>query len=433
MRRRGLVIAAVALLLVARCGNNPFEGCPQNVDSFTSCNNEGLRCTPSNETDACKAAGAFVCTKGTFVFQVDAKGTCSDSTLVCPLPGTECGTCTCDGHAFHCAENCCVCGNDSGPPTCPAPVVVSEGGACQSDLRCASLDHCDGGASAACACSGGTWTCSCIATPTVIASNAGGSAGIATDATYVYWTAFNAGMVNRALQVGGPLETLAASQTSPDAITLDSANVYWTNTTNPNGSVMTLAKAGDAGAPVSLASNLEFPESVAVDGTNVYWGMFNGVQKALLDAGAPMTLVAAQGHVNALAVDAANVYAATDYGVVVVPIGGGASVTLSPDPAQAVAVDSTNVYWASSNNVIQFTLATKVTTVIAPVEAAGMAVDGALIYWTEPIHGAVMKAPIGGGKLVVLALGEVAPKEIAVGTSNVFWTSGDDSVKSAPK
>ena len=176
------------------------------------------------------------------------------------------------------------------------------------------------------------------------------SAGIVADATSVFWTtqgslgsaggyAPGSGAVMRfdfpaiaSDDAGAPdpgddgggssAAVVAASQNQPFAITLDSANVYWTTAgTNANayadGAVMRAPLAG--GAPVAIATSQSYPYGLALDATHVYWASYGSGQST----GALMAA----------------------------PIAGGAPERRSRRgivPPTFVAVDADSIYWTTS-------------------------------------------------------------------------------------
>jgi len=101
---------------------------------------------------------------------------------------------------------------------------------------------------------------------TSVAANLIFPAGIAIDATNVYWTDNGDGTVNRAPRTGGTITTIASGQSFPFGIAIDSTNVYWTNN---GGQVMKAPLAG--GTATTLASGQSYPMGIAVDATSVYW------------------------------------------------------------------------------------------------------------------------------------------------------------------
>jgi hypothetical protein len=112
----------------------------------------------------------------------------------------------------------------------------------------------------------------------------------------------------------GGTPTAIASNQSPNAITADATNVYWTNLPQNGGAgttaaVMKVATAG--GTPVTLValSATAIPAFIAVDGTSVYWIEANGcVRKVPIAGGSPVALAAAPLLPGGIAVDATSVY-----------------------------------------------------------------------------------------------------------------------------
>jgi hypothetical protein len=73
---------------------------------------------------------------------------------------------------------------------------------------------------------------------TTIANRIAHPAGLAIDASYVYWT--DSASVTRAPLGGGPAMTLASRLNGPKQIAVDARAVYWTS--SGDGTVMKLAK-----------------------------------------------------------------------------------------------------------------------------------------------------------------------------------------------
>jgi hypothetical protein len=104
---------------------------------------------------------------------------------------------------------------------------------------------------------------------------------IAVDETHVYFTVnqydkVGAGSVMKASINGGGIVILAAGQTSPYSIALDTNYVYWTNKIdNPDagvaGSVWRVNKVG--GVPELVSPNQQSAVGISVDDTYAYWAI----------------------------------------------------------------------------------------------------------------------------------------------------------------
>jgi hypothetical protein len=220
-----------------------------------------------------------------------------------------------------------------------------------------------------------------------------GSAGLSVyridiDATNVYWTDNSGGRLQRIPIAGGTATTLASGQSGPSGIAVDAASVYWTST--GDGTIKKVPLAG--GTITTLASGLSFPEYVAVDTTSVYW----------TDRSAGKVMKVAKS-------------------------GGTATVLASGQTAPlAIAVDATSVYWC--NYTIAFAGeavrrvpkngGTIATIASGQIKLAGLALDTTSVYWSS--EGAINKAPLAGGSLMILATSSQPP--IVVDGVNLYWS-----------
>jgi hypothetical protein len=106
---------------------------------------------------------------------------------------------------------------------------------------------------------------------------------IAADGAHTYWTSgLEMGAVMQAGLSGGVPLTLVNNQFYPNAVTVDSSNVYFTVGKGGGGTVVKVPIGG--GAPVTLATAQAYPTSVAVNSTRVFWvnfgtGTINSVAK----------------------------------------------------------------------------------------------------------------------------------------------------------
>jgi hypothetical protein len=184
----------------------------------------------------------------------------------------------------------------------------------------------------------------------------GATSSLVSDGSYVYFTDFLDLPQRHVLRVpvdGGAVVTLAPAD-SPQCLTVDDQDVYWTD----RGGVLKVAKAGGATVTVAPPSQ-QIQHSIVVDQATVYWAA-NGVFRVSKDGGAVGTLVdGASGTVGGpcrgLALSAgglfASYYARVDAGgsaLVRVPLaadaGGLTTLVSSGDPTMLVA-SSTDLFW----------------------------------------------------------------------------------------
>jgi hypothetical protein len=217
--------------------------------------------------------------------------------------------------------------------------------------------------------------------PLVIAQESGRPAGIAVDATYVYYTTSTyqgtpgTGTVKRANLNGGGVVTLASGQLDPSYIAVDATNVYFTNW----GSSSTVMKGGrNPGEPVvTLVSGQSCPADIKVDATSVYWvnACSGQIMKVSKSGGNPVVLASDQTSAINLAIDGTSLYwvnNAQDGKVMTVGVNGGAPVTLAKGlkAPYLMATDSTYAYFATNESPKKIHRVSKTQANLAPTPAA---------------------------------------------------------------
>jgi hypothetical protein len=192
------------------------------------------------------------------------------------------------------------------------------------------------------------------------------------------------------------------------------------------------------GTPVTLvaAGSGEVFGSLAVDGTNVYWAEPSNPGAVLsvpVGGGAPKTLASQQPQPNSISIAGNSVYwTLFRYSVVSVPVGGGVPVTVGIGVMpNSVAADSNNVYFTDDGNgtVVQAPLAdagTQFMLVNMQPSPRNIAVDSTSVYWTSGTTqssstGSFVKTPIDGGAISTLVSGPCAPSYVVVRGSAAYY------------
>jgi hypothetical protein len=364
-------------------------------------------------------------------------------------------------------ETCCAPLGNQGAYACADPATNPQ--ACASDGRAdaspASGDAAppvdgaltnDGTCAFACAgvCSAGRCQVTVVSAPV---------SDFAVSGAYVYWTAFQDGVVMRVPVDGGSPTTVASGRAGAFRIAVDATSVYYTVSMTypdlPDGAIVKVPLSG--GSQTTLASTRSSPLAITLDAQNVYWTAMTPdylahpvqgtgtVMKVPLNGGPATVLATGLAEPLAIAVTASHVYWTDPNGIMTVPITGGTPVTLpTGNQPNGFTVDTTRIYWTgdviggpSSEAIRKMDFAGgSVVTLASWDYYAGplsVAVDASSVYWVNRQGlqglGSIMKVPIDGGTAVALASKPVSPLYLAVDASSVYWSTDNAIVKVTPK
>jgi Stigma-specific protein, Stig1 len=325
-----------------------------------------------------------------------------------------------------------------------APPICVSGTVCKG--TCVDLTQ-DPGNCGACAddCTGG----SCLNGLCMLASGQAYPGAIVVGRDSVY---FGTSAQSQDALMKVPLAGGAPSVVAPEAafaLAVDESSVYWST----GGAIRTLPVAG--GAAISLATTGGGVYAIALDQTNLYFSESYGgglVERVTLDGGALTPLAPAQSLPLGIAVSGGNAYWVDapigDGGgaVMSAPTAGGTPVVVAAAPSTplggvpAVVTDGANVYWIASSadsggggDILRAPCTGGDASLFQTANALALAIDATNLYWADGTN-AIFAAPLGGGAVVTIAIGQDGPLGIAVDSTDVYWTSASaGAVMKAPK
>jgi hypothetical protein len=362
-------------------------------------------------------------------------GTCENDCA--NLPGVLSTGLGCSGRtcSYHCVSGSIDC-FDAGTG-CPTSLANLCNGQCSDSQNCGACGHdCAGGSCIAGQCQPFAMTTGqpfrnylvCCAEP----------ASLVVRDTGIFWADGISTLAGMPLD-GGTVTTYATNQHEPDALAVDSTNIYWTNFGNP-GDVHEAPVAGGPGPDIMLASSQYIPRGIAVDSTWVYWTGDVGagtISKMLIDGGgSPIIFASAQNYPVPLGTDGTHLFwtiQGSPSAVVYAPLSGGAAANLATvgnmDLLTTMVVGPTGVFWVNGSASIQGTPLTGgiVNTYVSSETVDGIAADNSYIYYTNSRD--VKKVSLSGGNPTAVATSQPGPWAIATYGNFIYWLNiGDGSV-----
>lgn len=235
-----------------------------------------------------------------------------------------------------------------------------------------------------------------------------------------------------------PAAVLVEDELFITGITVDESNVYFIR---QEGIVKRVSI--DGGPPTEIASGITDPRHIGVDNTHVYWATSTGtIARAFKTGGDPEILLEGEPDLREMVVDNVAVYftSGSDKAVRRLEKDQNALETLIVEDEGVLgplAQQGGILYWSTllENSTIKKMLATggsasplvggqgAVTTVSA---------DPSFVYWGSQGDGKITRLRPDGTDLTTVAVGQERVEKVIGDGKNVYWSSNDGSIATAP-
>jgi sugar lactone lactonase YvrE len=190
--------------------------------------------------------------------------------------------------------------------------------------------------------------------PQVIFTGVFTSAGVAVNASHLYWALTNGAIYEASLD-GSNSQVIVTGQDDPRGMAADGSHLYWAD-----GNPGTIMEANlDGSNPQVIATGQPGPDGVAVDGSHLYWVDTNAdtkngaVMEANLDGSNPQAIVTGQNNPIGVAVNGSQLYWTVqgDSTVMEANLNGTNPHVIATGQGSpiGVAVDSSHLYWVGAN------------------------------------------------------------------------------------
>jgi hypothetical protein len=403
-------------------------------------------------TIACSVAGtsARACNGGV------CKATCDATHLDCDTDGkngcevnkqtdaANCGACKyacskANASATSCVSGACTPMCVGNFAQCNSPAPAADDG-CETDLtKAASCGACGH------SCLGATCTnkkCDAL----YLAQGREQPRALTVDSQLVHWIegGVTTSSVLRINVNGGAITTIASNQDYPTDIKSDGVHIYWSNALSGSQAMkrQPLGTIGDGETVFSNANTLVAPQAIAVDSTNVYWFDYNlrrtfkapknGSQKDPT-TGTATGLSPILGFPSwVMSVDATNIYFAPGYAEYA-PInadGAGTELFYPGSSSTSIAIDATYVYYMTNNSGTTGLArqpktpggAQQPITTFTGTLAHSMDTDANFLYFAT--NQALYKVAKTGGTPITLSTLVDGVERIVVTYEAVYWVNG---------